>query len=219
MLIHYVIDTLIALAIWAAYTYVLILAFKPHPLDKHSIKRRWFTSIGIGLLTVAFFIVQRFPVSHALAWGVILTWVFAVLVFRVQTATNATLVVVPNLLHRTHAQVHLASPTQAFSKQTYRELPILLSRLSELGFETVTLTSPMFVKEKKLRTLERLKKTLSEDIERIEVKRRHWTTVPMGILSLAVAKHLQRAPSLRKVSVTRWHQITLTLIRHTSEKS
>ena len=219
MLIHYVIDTLIALAIWAAYTYVLILAFKPQPLDPHHVRRRWLISAGIGILTTTFFIVQRFPTGHALAWGVLLIWVFAVLVFRLQASQKATLVVVPCLLRRAQAQVHLASPTQAFCKQTYRELPLTLHRLSQLGFKTVTLTSPMFAKDEKLRTLERLKATLNHEIEHIEVKRLHWTTVPMGILSLTAAKYLQRAPSLRKVSVTRWHRITLTLTQHASEKS
>ena len=156
-------EILAILLVWFAFFYALFQAFKAQPLDKHYTKRHWFTSIGMGVTTTLFFCVQSFPLLHGLTWGVLLTFVLAQLVFRVQTSAAAKLAVVPNIFKTTHAQIHLSNAKQAFDKHTYKELPLLLNELSELGFEVVTLTSPMFNKKNKIRNLAVLKKVLPNE--------------------------------------------------------
>lgn len=206
------------LLIWVAFSYALFMAFKAQPLDRHCTKRRWLTSIGMGITTIVFFCVQSFPLIHGLTWGILLTLVLALLVFRVQTSSAAKLAVVPYLLKRTYAQIHLSNAKQAFDKQTYRELPQLLHELSDIGFEVVTLTSPMFSKKNKIRNLAVLKKTLSNEVKDIQIKPLHWSMVLWKICLLSFAKYVQRAPSLHNVHVIHWCRITLILTRRTSEK-
>ncbi|MGF1894078.1 hypothetical protein L4D18_21900 [Vibrio campbellii] len=218
MLFQNSMDILAILLIWFAFVYALFQAFKAQPLDKHCTKRHWFTSIGMGITTIIFFCVQSFPFIHGLTWGVLLTFVLAQLVFRVQTSSAAKLAVVPNILKTTHAQVHLSNVKQALDKHTYKELPLLLNELSELGFEVVTLTSPMFSKKNKIRNLAVLKKVLSNEVEDIQVKPLHWSRALWKIGLLSFEKYVQRAPSLHNTPVMNWCRITLILTRRTSEK-
>ncbi len=86
--------------------------------------------------------------------------------------------VVTCLLPRAQAQVHLASPSV---NKTYRELPLTLHLLSQFVFKTVTVTSPMFAKDEKLCTLERLKATLNNraDGHSVSSRRQIPTTRPV----------------------------------------
>ncbi|WP_322805396.1 hypothetical protein SO574_23465 (plasmid) [Vibrio alfacsensis] len=167
----------------------------------------------MGVITSCFLLWLYDSWTLAVCGGVALSWLMMCFVYRAQETPQSQLVVIPSMFNSRCAEVHLANPRQHFNRQTYRELPQLLQRLSELGFETVTLTSPMFAKGDELRALTRLKRILSVQVIRIEAAHIHWTTKPVGTLALCFAKYLQRASTLHSVNVTSWYQLTLTLNR------
>ena len=131
-------------------------------------------------------------------------------IFRVRASNDALLVVVPGWGHT--VAVHLANPAQAFNKPTYQELPGLLSYLAELGVRTVTLTSPMFLKEGRCRSFKRLEKQLQHQVLHFESHPVAWWRQPMATASLFYEKRVKCSDVLKATPVTRWQRITLTLL-------
>ncbi|WP_145993929.1 hypothetical protein [Vibrio sagamiensis] len=131
-------------------------------------------------------------------------------IFRVRASNDALLVVVPGWGHT--VAVHLANPAQAFNKPTYQELPGLLSYLAELGVRTVTLTSPMFLKEGRCRSFKRLEKQLQHQVLHFESRPVAWWRQPMATASLFYEKRVKCSDVLKATPVTGWQRITLTLL-------
>ncbi|RJX65870.1 hypothetical protein DZ860_21155 [Vibrio sinensis] len=133
------------------------------------------------------------------------------MLFRLQDSHTALLVVVPSALNPTQAHIHLRNPTDTFTKQTYHELPQLLTILSQQGFKTAVLTSPMFVKETGTRPIHRLTRILAKTIDNIDIQSSSCWKHPLGTASLLFAKYLQKTTTLKNTSIIHWPQITLSL--------
>lgn len=159
MLSQLIIELVIGMGPFILYCVLLHYFFRPHTLTVHNRVKRWLSSVSMGVITSCFLLWLNDSWELAVCGGVALSWLMMCFVYRAQETPQSQLVVIPSLFNSRCAEVHLANPRQHFNRQTYRELPQLLQRLSELGFETVTLTSPMFAKGDELRALTRLKES------------------------------------------------------------
>ncbi|HFQ5065520.1 TPA: hypothetical protein ACGUVR_004070 [Vibrio vulnificus] len=195
----------------ACFIFILRRAFLPHPLHHRWRYQRWQHSIAVGLGIALLVYWQTRSDITTLVTALIVIWLLVTQVFCCQLQKDAKLVAIPSIRKRNLAQVHLASPKQAFDRQTYQELPVLLERLAELGIDTVTLTSPLFAKEGQQRDLSRLQKHLSGVIENITVSKPPWYGAPLSMLALLFAKYGQQTHALSQVDITLWYQLTLTL--------
>ncbi len=195
---------------FVAVLWLIYLALRPHSLNFGWRQRRGLIGLSISSVAILFTYWQTLHLwgSLLLGLGIGLSVLHG---YCCQVSPASKLVVSPSIRHKGQANIHLASPAQAFDKETYRELPMLLATLSELGVTTVTLTSPMFVKKGALRDMSHFNKALSHLIENLTVHPQPWTSNLVGLAALFLAKYAQKAKPLRHVDITTWYQVTLTL--------
>ncbi|MGD1336109.1 hypothetical protein ACP6H1_27325 [Vibrio harveyi] len=131
--------------------------------------------------------------------------------FHAQTHSNSKLVVTPHCFNNTVAALHLRKANDAFDSHTYRELPILLKELSKDGYRTVTMSSPMFGKNGKMRNVKFLNQKLKKVGKVTGVKKAGAFGFPLGYLTLAFFKHFKKSPSLQSVDINHWYTVTVQI--------
>ncbi|WP_254105477.1 hypothetical protein [Aliivibrio fischeri] len=131
--------------------------------------------------------------------------------FTVRSIYISSLTVVPSPWNKQKVQVHLATLSQPLDKEVYQDLFLLLDELQAAGITTVVLTSPLFTKQKRVRSTLFFQYKLKQKGIELESKPIPFYTKPWSCCLLAFQKYLLRTPSLQSLPLTRWHQYTLRL--------
>ncbi|HHB1578412.1 hypothetical protein [Vibrio parahaemolyticus] len=182
-------------------------------LTSNLYQKRWILSVELAYWTL-FSLILIHPdipllVSIAVLCGIpIGYYVFA---FQAKNSPTAKLAVVPHWRKKDTVAIHLQHPSDAFNTETYRELPILLQDLANMNIRTVTLTSPMFGKNGQLRSLTRLKRSVSSVTTDISSSSFSIFKTPLAGIVLGVTKYMKKAPALKHTDLTTQYQLTLTL--------
>jgi len=202
-------NLLFSLLFFVTYLFAIWRLMKaPYSLDKNPSWVLRASSVEYFLWTIAVLIVADYSVVSVLITSLLFTRFYSRRICRFKTNPCALLAVVPDLFDKSKAQIHLSQPTDAFSRQHYRELIPLLEQLNGFGFTQITLTSPMFYKTGELRALNTLTKITGQQWT-VTGQSIPWITKLWEITSLALLKKTKPCESLRKLSLTRWYQITL----------
>lgn len=138
-------------------------------------------------------------------------FIYYALGYQAKSSPHAKLAVVPHWRKKDTVAIHLQHASDAFNAETYRELPILLQDLASMNIRTVTLTSPMFGKNGKLRSLTRLKRSISSVTTDITSSSFSLFKTPLAGVVLGLTKYMKKAPALKNTDLTTQYQLTLTL--------
>ena len=192
--------------------YLLMKIFKwHHALDNTLHRKRFIFSALLGALMFTYLVCLEFSMLQT----VVLTWLtvalYSMFAFHAKLTPDSRLSIQPHLVKPTHAQVHLAHSNQAFDYQTYKELPVVLKRLAELDIQTVTLTSPMFAKKQRQRSIARLEAQLADVVRELDIKPISKWRVGVGVVNLYISKHWSKTSPVKKLDITTWYQVTMTL--------
>lgn len=182
-------------------------------LTSNLYRKRWILSVELAYWTL-FSLILIHPDIPLLASIAVLCGIpigYYVFAFQVKNSPNAKLTVVPNWRKKDTVAIHLQHASDAFNTETYRELPILLQDLASMNIRTVTLTSPMFGKNGKLRSLTRLKRSVSSVTTDITSSSFSLFKTPLAGIVLGLTKYIKKAPALKNTDLTTQYQLTLTL--------
>ena len=200
---------LFILFLFSVYLFAIWRLMKaPYNLDKHPSWVLRSSSAQFFLWTASFLIVTDYGAIPILMISTLFTRFYSRRICRFKSEPCALLTVVPDLLDKSKAQIHLSKPTDAFSRQHYRELTPLLEQLTAFGFTRITLTSPMFYKTGELRALNTLARITNKQWK-VTGQSIPWITKLWEISSLALLKKTKPCEALRTLPLTRWYQITL----------
>ncbi len=196
------------------YFYLAFKIFRHYvPLDAALSKNRYSATLLLGAVSMILMSIPGLEFTildcAAIAVGAMAAYFF--LVFHATLSPDSLLSVTIHPFKSTHAKIHLASPTQSFNRQTYRELPAVVERLAKLGFTTVTLTSPMLGKNHTPRDVGLLNVKLKHLIHEIDSQPVKVRPSPLDIMALWIAKYLQKSESVKKLNLYSWYQLTFTL--------
>ncbi|EPZ5421664.1 hypothetical protein ACXOL9_004091 [Vibrio parahaemolyticus] len=183
-------------------------------LTSNLYRKRWILSVELAYWTL-FCLVLISPNLPLLASVVILCALpvsYYAFAFNVKSSPTAKLTVVPHWRKKDTVAIHLQHASDAFNTETYRELPILLQDLANMNIRTVTLTSPMFGKNGQLRSLTRLKRSVSSVTTDISSSSFSIFKTPLAGIVLGVTKYMKKASALKNTDLTTQYQLTLTLI-------
>ncbi|EGU42420.1 hypothetical protein VIS19158_11503 [Vibrio scophthalmi LMG 19158] len=201
------------------YLFVIWQLMKaPNNLDRPPPNVQRKTSVIFWLCTVIFLLVIDYSIITSVLLTSLLTYFYATRICRFKANSNALLTVIPDILDNSKAQIHLSNPADSFQRGHYVELLDLLGKLSAFGITQITLTSPMFYKDKALRGLGALER-LTSPHWLVTGKSIHWVNHLWEIAVLANLRRTKANQTINSLSLTQWYQITLTLNRHASEKS
>ncbi|PMO24203.1 hypothetical protein BCT15_07555 [Vibrio splendidus] len=103
--------------------------------------------------------------------------------------------------------VHLSSLIQPFTRDTYRELELLIELLPKYNGQSLILTSPLLAKQGSLRNMEQLKKLPVH----IEASYHSYWRSPLEFLVLCYYKHIKRENILQHSDLSRQYRLLLTL--------
>ncbi|CAH7037599.1 conserved membrane hypothetical protein [Vibrio chagasii] len=103
--------------------------------------------------------------------------------------------------------VHLSRLIQPFTRDTYRELELLIELLPKYNGQSLILTSPLLAKQGSLRNMEQLKKLPVH----IEASYRSYWRSPLEFLVLCYYKHIKRENILQHSDLSRQYRLLLTL--------
>ena len=167
---------------------------------------------GIGILLLGMCFITQ-PEPNYLLYGAVIGFLIFHYVcgFTVQSIYVHSLAIVPSPWNKQKVQVHLATLSQPLDKEVYQDLFILLDELQAAGITTVVLTSPLFTKQKRIRSTLFFQYKLKQKGIELESKTIPFYTKPWSCCLLAFQKYLLRTPSLQSLPLTRWHQYTLRL--------
>ncbi|ENP0827196.1 hypothetical protein ACCI36_004421 [Vibrio parahaemolyticus] len=182
-------------------------------LTSNLYRKRWILSVELAYWTL-FSLILIHPDIPLLASIAVLCGIpisYYVFAFQAKNSPTAKLVVVPNWRKKDTVAIHLQHASDAFNTETYRELPILLQDLASMNIRTVTLTSPMFGKNGKLRSLTRLKRSISSVTTDITSSSFSLFKTPLAGIVLGLTKYMKKAPALKNTDLTTQYQLTLTL--------
>ncbi len=182
-------------------------------LTSNIYRKRWMLSFELAYWTL-FCLVLISPNLPLLASVVILCALpvsYYAFAFNVKSSPTAKLTVVPHWRKKDTVAIHLQHASDAFNTETYRELPILLQDLANMNIRTVTLTSPMFGKNGQLRSLTRLKRSVSSVTTDISSSSFSIFKTPLAGIVLGITKFMKNAPALKNTNLTTQYQLTLTL--------
>ncbi len=183
-------------------------------------KKRWRFSLQlVGASLVSCFLLN--PTMSTSNWIINLCmislfaipFIYYALGYQAKSSPNAKLAVVPHWRKKDTVAIHLQHPSDAFNTETYRELPVLLQELAKMNIRTVTLTSPMFGKNGKLRPLTRFKRSLSNVVTDDNITSSSFSILktPLEGIVLGVTKYMKKAPALQNTDLSTQYQLTLTL--------
>ena len=133
--------------------------------------------------------------------------------FTARLSDHSRLLVQPALFSKHHAHVHLKSPSDKFTLQTYKELPEVLNWLTEYGYGKALLTSPMLAKNGVQRSTGTLTKVLGINESRIKSKVIPFWRVPLATSTILFDKYVKRCPTLKNTSAFHWVCIEINLKR------
>ena len=103
--------------------------------------------------------------------------------------------------------VHLSSLIQPFTRDTYRELELLIELLPKYNGQSLILTSPLLAKQGSLRNIEQLKKLPVH----IEASCHSYWRSPLEFLVLCYYKHIKREKILQHSDLSKQYRLLLTL--------
>ena len=103
--------------------------------------------------------------------------------------------------------VHLSSLIQPFTRDTYRELELLIELLPKYNGQSLILTSPLLAKQGSLRNMEQLKKLPVH----IEASYHSYWRSPLEFLVLCYYKYIKRENILQHSDLSRQYRLLLTL--------
>lgn len=103
--------------------------------------------------------------------------------------------------------VHLSSLIQPFTRDTYRELELLIELLPKYNGQSLILTSPLLAKQGSLRNMEQLKKLPVH----IEASYHSYWCSPFEFLVLCYYKYIKRENILQHSDLSRQYRLLLTL--------
>lgn len=182
-------------------------------LTSNLYQKRWILSVELAYWTL-FSLILIHPDIPLLASIAVLCGIpigYYVFAFQAKNSPTAKLAVVPHWRKKDTVAIHLQHASDAFNTETYRELPILLQDLANMNIRTVTLTSPMFGKNGQLRSLTRLKRSVSSVTTDISSSSFSIFKTPLAGIVLGVTKYMKKAPALKHTDLTTQYQLTLTL--------
>ncbi|MBE3866729.1 hypothetical protein HJ169_21820 [Vibrio parahaemolyticus] len=182
-------------------------------LTSNLYRKRWILSVELAYWTL-FSLILIHPDIPLLVSIVVLCGIpigYYVFAFQAKNSPTAKLAVVPHWRKKDTVAIHLQHASDAFNTETYRELPILLQDLANMNIRTVTLTSPMFGKNGQLRSLTRLKRSVSSVTTDISSSSFSIFKTPLAGIVLGVTKYMKKAPALQNTDLTTQYQLTLTL--------
>ncbi|HBC3544396.1 TPA: hypothetical protein KD020_003736 [Vibrio parahaemolyticus] len=182
-------------------------------LTSNLYQKRWILSVELAYWTL-FSLILIHPDIPLLASIAVLCGIpigYYVFAFQAKNSPTAKLAVVPHWRKKDTVAIHLQHASDAFNTETYRELPILLQDLANMNIRTVTLTSPMFGKNGQLRSLTRLKRSVSSVTTDISSSSFSIFKTPLAGIVLGVTKYMKKASALKHTDLTTQYQLTLTL--------
>ncbi|PMM26336.1 hypothetical protein BCT58_08300 [Vibrio lentus] len=103
--------------------------------------------------------------------------------------------------------VHLSSLIQPFTRDTYRELELLIELLPKYNGQSLILTSPLLAKQGSLRNLDQLKKLPVH----VEASYHSYWRSPFEFLVLCYYKHIKRENILQHSDLSRQYRLLLIL--------
>ncbi|MFA0195922.1 hypothetical protein AB4454_14625, partial [Vibrio artabrorum] len=109
-------------------------------------------------------------------------------------------------LRNNQYHVHLSNLTQPFTRDTYRELELLIELLLKYNGQSVILTSPLLAKQGSLRNIEQLKKLPVH----IKASYHSYWRSPFEFLALCYYKHIKRENRLQHSDLSRQYRLCLT---------
>ncbi|MDF5187735.1 hypothetical protein P3666_20955 [Vibrio parahaemolyticus] len=186
-------------------------------LTSNIYRKRWILSVELAYWTL-FSLILIHPDIPLLASIAVLCGIpigYYVFAFQAKNSPTAKLAVVPHWRKKDTVAIHLQHASDAFNTETYRELPILLQDLANMNIRTVTLTSPMFGKNGQLRSLTRLKRSVSSVTTDISSSSFSIFKTPLAGIVLGVTKYMKKASALKNTDLTTQYQLTLTLSAQT----
>ncbi len=186
---------------------------QPQDLTPNLYHKRWILSFELAYWTLFCMVLigPNIPLLASVAILCAFPVSYYVFAFNVKRLPTAKLAVVPHWRKKDTVAIHLQRASDAFSTETYRELPILLQDLADMNIRTVTLTSPMFGKNGQLRSLTRLKRSVSSVTTGITSSSFSIFKTPLAGFVLGLTKHIKKAPALTNTDLTTQYQLTLTL--------
>ncbi len=188
-------------------------------LTSNLYRKRWILSVELAYWTL-FSLILIHPDIPLLASIAVLCGIpigYYVFAFQAKNSPTAKLAVVPHWRKKDTVAIHLQHPSDAFNTETYRELPVLLQELAKMNIRTVTLTSPMFGKNGKLRPLTRFKRSISNVVTDDNITSSSFSILktPLEGIVLGVTKYMKKASALKNTDLTTQYQLTLTLSAQT----
>ncbi|ELB2239716.1 hypothetical protein QNZ93_004583 [Vibrio parahaemolyticus] len=181
-------------------------------LTSNFYRKRWILSVELAYWTLfSLILIPDIPLQASIAVLCSIPICYYVFAFQAKNSSNAKLAVVPHWRKKDTVAIHLQHASDAFNTETYRELPILLQDLASMNIRTVTLTSPMFSKNGKLRSLTRLKRSVSSVTTDITSSSFSLFKTPLAAIVLGLTKYMKKAPALKNTDLTTQYQLTLTL--------
>ncbi|EGQ9131364.1 hypothetical protein GA069_16105 [Vibrio parahaemolyticus] len=188
-------------------------------LTSNLYRKRWILSVELAYWTL-FSLILIHPDIPLLASIAVLCGIpigYYVFAFQAKNSPTAKLAVVPHWRKKDTVAIHLQHPSDAFNTETYRELPVLLQELAKMNIRTVTLTSPMFGKNGKLRPLTRFKRSISNVVTDDNITSSSFSILktPLEGIVLGATKYMKKASALKNTDLTTQYQLTLTLSAQT----
>ncbi|MFA1563248.1 hypothetical protein [Aliivibrio fischeri] len=108
-------------------------------------------------------------------------------------------------------KIHLTQIDQDFTRSCAIELLQLIDLLREKNVTKVTLSSPLFLKGKKLRKMSTFLQVLEKKNVHITSTPTTWLRFPFATFMLGLHKYLLRKPTMQSITITHWHTYTLHL--------
>ena len=179
--------------------------------------------VDLGLRLMAFLLVALFPFligfaeffslkdTAVLPLLPLLALMFINPELTVPLNTTTELVFTKPLWGKT-VTVHLATPYQAFNRETYRQLFNLVDTLPRYGVKRLKLSSPMFYTQTgELRKMAILDKGLNKRYARLTHAPTGRFDCLLGKISMLLSRDKRKRAGLTKINIVNWHTITIEL--------
>ena len=131
--------------------------------------------------------------------------------FHAQIHAKTKLVITPHYFNNKAAAIHLRKPSDTFDANTYKELLPLIRELSVHGYQRITMSSPMFAKHGKMRSIRLLKRELANTAKTVTTKKANPYMSPLAYLTLTFLKYVSKTPSLQTVDINHWYTISIQI--------
>ncbi|PML89281.1 hypothetical protein BCT25_01830 [Vibrio sp. 10N.261.45.A6] len=167
---------------------------------------RYFKAGVIGIALTAWLILIDAPQPVFIGTILFGLWVGVGYSVTVKLHELTLLSLTPSLRSNQY-HVHLSSLIQPFTRDTYRELELLIELLPKYNGQSLILTSPLLAKQGSLRNMEQLKKLPVH----IEASYHSYWRSPLEFLVLCYYKHIKRENILQHSDLSRQYRLLLTL--------